>query len=536
MMKKVFLTFGPLILGFLLASIAVFSIAQWTLFRFDFHQNVFEKLQITSQLESLLNHIKTDALNLLHENLSDEEASILSSSFQFNLTSENIGSHLNQTLHELLEYIKDHRKNLPELYLKKMLPENKDPNLYDAIPEQLNAGTLLSYFDQNEILIFFLKFKLIYFIMDSLFFFSILIGLTFFCMSVLYYTEFSDLFSYWYKSFLSCCILLIGCFGALLFYPFPKNTALTKSLLGSHISMQNTLSSYVEHLENRLLWTLGGAILLLFLLIFLLKKWSKTKTSSYHIPHKKYFFLFLITLFFFIFFLKVEQIKDKNQDNHYASSYAQVFLNRPRSHIIPAKDDMIHKILIEFFDKDTLNPIADLPFEISKIEPHPQGAKPTSAQTNSDGRFTDKIEVGNYKISFPEHTIFEHYIKPLPYSFSIKKAGTLVLSMKVERTKPNPSFGNLEIIVLTDDKKPLENITLKLSPLSLLEESQPQPLIDEYAITNEKGKAIFQGQKGEYQISIDPSSIPAEYKKKLPFTVILYEQRISRYTLSLTKQ
>ena len=517
-----------------LSLITILLILNATLFNFNYHNESFYKFDLHSHIENIMIDAKEDFLTLIGGNLTKNEKQILASTLESALTTENIRSHVDITLYELISYIKDDTPNPPNIYIADNLPDTLDPLISKSIPSTISSTTLLSYFNKDQIIFSSLALKFFYFSANILLIFSISIIILLASLLIIFNQKTKDLLVKIFTSILTCSFLnLVFILILIFFIPKRLDLFLNPSSIG-YFFIPDVLSSYFSNLINTITIYLSISTAITIALAIFLKFISNKTKNTYKIQKPKIFAFVLITIFLIATILKVEHISNKNLENNYSNTFRNLILNTASETVISAGDDSAYNILLNVVNnKDLSAPLPDIPFEITGISKTTKESITLTGVTDEDGNFSNPIYQGSYRITFDKDYLPEKFLTPRPYYFSIENPGTFVLRISlVERQEDPQSSGHLEIIVLGDENIPLENIQLKLNKSdNLQDELIPQQ--KEFSVTNNQGIAIFQSDIGKHEVSLVEQTLPENYQLKEPFNVEILENTISTYTIKL---
>jgi hypothetical protein len=526
-----------IILGSTLSFMIMLLLFHFTLFNPEYHKNLFSKFHVYTTIERMVYNTQNDILEILEEEISEVDKNTLVYTLEETLTRKKIENHINQSLYELMDYMKNKRETLPDIYIHENLPENLYPEIKESIPPIINSRTLLSYFNKDEILYSFLGLRLVFFSMVMLQVFSL--SLFFFTLVLLfiYSKNFKVFLNHLYGSILTGSIILLVFSLITLFFFIPKiDMVLTPSWIGT-FSPPEILSSYFIHMLKQL-----STYFVLFSGVFLIlaigmRIFSDKFDKGYQLPKEKTLFISVSLTFLMITLFGILYIYHKNNDHQFLNTYRTVFLNVPTTEIIPAEDSTLKSIRIVTLEKETSTAISFVPFEITGVS---EDSEPFAilGTTDETGSFSSEIPKGRFRLYFPQESLPQNYVQPTPYHFYIDSAGTFLITLHLEEITLLSTEGTLEIMILDEENFPFENIALQLTPFDEASREIHEDSMDFYelSITNAKGIAVFKTLPGEYMASIIKDSLMLGYLEKSPFKVIIPKDGTARYTIKLSSE
>lgn len=591
--KNYFLKISTPLAAFFLAIFIGFSIFNYTVFNLNLHKSLFAKNNIYSYVANIISGTKSNLVKVLNPDMPEKDKSTILSAIDKSTSFETIQVNMDSFVEETLLYIKDERKQLPDIYFESNFASNGPFDKNSITAKKINVGTILSYFNHEEIIRVFSVVKLYYFGLLNAAYCCLFIFLILILVAIFYYADVKYLVFYLFR----VCFFTGFTF---LFFILIVNLSIKKSvdILFAPIRLstyykQEIFTSYFDSL-------FGNVTLILFLLslvfglvamaCFIL---SKKVSLKYSLPHHRTIATLLIVLTMLSLGFKSYTIADTIESNEYSKTFNFLFLNTPSTQVIPAKDDSIYNLTVEVIDKESSKPLDMISFVVNGIISKNNTYTSFNGITAFDGKFSNKLDKGNYKLFFPKETFPEDFEIPLPYIFELSKTGTTIVTLRLEKkVKETPLKGYVELMIFGKDNKAMENIELTLdavlpvststtniitpapsgspptpiktktptlafemgvvatpSPVLAFQNNispsatttpliqiTPSPVVKLISITNKDGQSVFFVNEGQYILSLKDSSAFKDYEIPKPLDVKILGNTTLKYTIKLSEK
>lgn len=531
MQKKIFLPFIPYIMGILTTVMMCFCFVHFYLLDFRVTKNLFEEIGVYSFLKERIDQGKDEIIALLDENLTNSQKQTLESALETAFTAENIQTQVDDILFELTLFMKDKTSSLPNFYIARILPSQLDATILESIPSVLNSKTLLSYFNQNEIIYSLQAFKLLYFALYILFLVSSILLFILLITTILLHDNFRDVFKILMRAFIipGISFIFIAILVLVLTPKIPTSFLFMRFIT---LTRPSILNAYLQTLLYQSTYILFFIALFFILLALLLQLGFFKKQRPYSIRQKKYFFYALIFLLMLSIYNIGGFVKMKNLRNQYLATYTTVFFNIPITQVIPAEKDGIYIVELQILDKETGQPLPDISFELIGKHLNTKKDSKWTGKTKENEQYSQELTKGTYRLRLIEDEVTQFYHLPAPYYFEIVNAGTFSITLSLEEKKIVKPEGIAQIQIFGPNYEPIENIDLKLSTPPIYVDSIATTF-ELHSISNQKGVCVFKAPIGMYTVEVSLAELSDRFLPKEPFQIEIVENTPKQYTVYL---
>jgi hypothetical protein len=523
----------------------------------DFHKNLFEKNNIYSHTQNLIESSMTDFVSNLKQNSPQgfEQHSDIFFVLQKSVSTEMIKLNLDSLRNGLFEYFKGNRQFLPDILLdtssvpvssKPISDESSKLSYALTKTDKINLGLILQYINRNDITDKLSAIKLVFYLFKKIPVFSILTFLMLFLVVFTLSKRTKALLKWVSVSFMSCGIVKITAGILLIVYSYlilPQNIyPLTSSIpLKSDI-----LISYIRDCTNYASKFLIAAGIFFIALAFILYLLPRLKPSVAPPPacgnirlqgYKgiiKYtccILMFVLTLSALFFNLHI--FRKEFYSNDFPVIISKMRNANTTTEVISASDTAVYSFLLRLVDKVTGAPVPNVEINVSGEADVQKKHFNYTYSTDDAGEARFSLDKGTFRVSFTASNFPSDYKLPSPFYFDLKSAGTKIVTMSLEKAPimETQSWGIAEIEVLDKDNKPVPDLDLSVLGIVLA----PGFPNDVVAITNSEGIAAFKLNEGNYSIGFKESTFPKAYVQPDSIDITITANAVTRYTIKLAE-
>jgi len=559
-----------LLTGLLLfTSILSFNINN-TLMNSKYHETLLTKNDVYNYVNDLISSSLKDVLKNLETEESSTQNAELVKILKNTTSPEMINLNINSITQQIFQYFRGERKNLPDLYIDMNTPSNQEESgqVYingdnSHISEQIkkiNLQSILLTLNRTDILDQLKLIKFVYFVASHItglsIFFSALMLLV---ISLLY--KKTDVIIKWLVSALLVCGIFSLAFSTALFIYL--NRVLPNSIYFLTMALplnSEMILSYIRDLLSPLsmFCLILGIIFSVFSLLlyfykakfFKLLKVVKALASKLPLKSKKMlkYGVTALVLVFIVFGMgfNLYAFKSGYDSNNFSSVVSRLTNTNTVTQVISAKDDTIYTLQVKLKDAATDAPVPNIKISVYGQSKTPEKYYNTSEITDEDGSAKFILGKGTFHLSFTSPALDNEYTLPAPFFYEIKSAGITILTVNVEKNKPNDGIAEIE--VLDEENNPVKNIELYLGEEIEIEMEEDEELDDAtspstdtktakyYSITNNKGVAVFKLPPGKYNVGFSESKFPEDYVIPENFEINISSDYVTRYTIRITNK
>ncbi len=552
------------ILSAILAGICLFGAtaafyADKSVMKPEFHKYLFEKNDIYSHAQSVINTSMTDYIkNLEKYSPKDyEQHSDLFFVLQKSITPEMMKINLDSIRDGLFEYFKGNRQFLPDVYLDtSAVPANSSLNPAAADSNKLsyaltkidkiNLSLILQYINRNDIADRLSIVKLVFYFLDKLPAVSILIFFLLLVAVLAFSGKASVLTGWTALSFITCGFLELAAGILLTSYSYFIIAGNIYPLTSSIPLQSDVLISYIRDCTNcitKLLIISAVILIILSSILYLsprlfpaLFNRRNNKCGDRHQKLKniiKYASCSVLSILLIsVLISKLYIFKRDFYSNDFPVIISKIKNANTVTQVISAKDTVIYSFLIKLVDKKTNKPVPNVEINVSGESSMQKKDYNQTLTTDDAGEARYSLDKGTFLVSFTALHFPNEYQIPSPFYFDLKTAGTKIITVNLE-SPPDADLQNMgivEIEVLDEDNRPVPDLNLSAQGVAEASGSPDNVL----SITNSDGIAVFKLNEGNFKISFTESTLLKQYVKPSPITAAITANTVTRYTLRLS--
>lgn len=548
--------FSAIIAGaFLFLAMSSFY-ANNTVLKPDFHERLFEKNNIYSHTQSLIEGSITDFVNNLKQNSPHdfEQHSDIFFVMQKSVSPKMIKLNLNSVRNGLFEYFNGNRQFLPDILLDtSSVPASTKPISDDSSKlsyaltktDKINLGLILQYINRNDITDKLSAIKLVFYLFKSIPVFSLLIFIMLFIVVFTLSRNVKYLLK-WISVSLTACGLLEIIGGILLIvysylilpkniYPLTSSVPLKSDVLISYI---RDCTGYISKFSI----AAGVFFIILALAIYFIPglRTSKNPGSNCENKSQRYKGIIKYTSCLLMFVLVLSALSFKLyifRKEFYSSDFPVIISKMKNANttteVISASDTAVYSFLLRLVDKKTGTPVPNVEINVSGESDAQKKHFNYTFSTDDDGEARFSLDKGTFRASFTASNFPSDYQLPSPFYFDLKSAGTKIVTVSLENAPivETQNWGMAEIEVLDKDNKPVPDLDLSVMGIVLA----PGFPNDVVSITNSEGIAVFKLIEGNFNIGFKESTFPKTYIQPNSIDITVTANTVTRYTIKLAE-
>lgn len=568
-LKNVFIIITSVISGIFLFLVVLSLIFKNTVMTADFHKNMFEKNEVYSEAQRVIDSSREDVVRLIKgqsPELNEQQKEIIYI-LENSTSPEMVRINLDNINQDIFQYFNGKRRFLPDIYV-----DMKPPNLDDAYGEnqtansnyvsnritRLNLNALIMSINRSDILEVFLLIKLVFFFVNSIpkFFIPAILFMLLIQMII---SKRAGKIGKWLLYLCFSCSFLLIVF-AICIYIYSHNmlpNLINEAALPIPIN-QDVLLSYIQDSVSlpALLCLLSGMFLFLLTYIFVIinkavyksvvnKRVFKFSFMKNHTKLLKYTlctFLFAASIFGLAY--NVHSFKKDFNANNFSNIVSKYTNYNSATEVVSAKNETIYTLQINLVDSDTNDPVENIEIKVDGKTETGDRHYNLSKVTDHEGTAKFHLGKGTFYIDFSSTQLSDNYIMPSPFYFDLTSVGTTIITINLDKYNEMENYGIVEIEILDENNEPFEGIEVFIEILesteNLEEEDEnsfePGDEPDRYfSITNLDGIAVFKMEEGTYKADFSEDKFPQEYIVPEPFSIKILPGIVSRYTIKLAK-
>ena len=576
-LKNVFIIITSVISGIFLFLVVLSLIFKNTVMTADFHKNMFEKNEVYSEAQRVIDSSREDVVRLIKgqsPELNEQQKEIIYI-LENSTSPEMVRINLDNINQDIFQYFNGKRRFLPDIYV-----DMKPPNLDDAYGEnqtansnyvsnritRLNLNALIMSINRSDILEVFLLIKLVFFFVNSIpkFFIPAILFMLLIQMII---SKRAGKIGKWLLYLCFSCSFLLIVF-AICIYIYSHNmlpNLINEAALPIPIN-QDVLLSYIQDSVSlpALLCLLSGMFLFLLTYIFIIinkavyksvvnKRVFKFSFMKNHTKLLKYTlctFLFAASIFGLAY--NVHSFKKDFNANNFSNIVSKYTNYNSATEVVSAKNETIYTLQINLVDSDTNDPVENIEIKVDGKTETGDRHYNLSKVTDHEGTAKFHLGKGTFYIDFSSTQLSDNYIMPSPFYFDLTSVGTTIITINLDKYNEMENYGIVEIEILDENNEPFEGIEVFIENLKTNKNLEgehknsleppdenclePGTEPDRYfSITNLDGIAVFKMEEGTYKADFSEDKFPQEYIVPEPFSIKILPGIVSRYTIKLAK-
>lgn len=522
----------------------------------EFHEQLFIKYDIYSHAYTIIDNSMTGFVNNLKTSSPQnyEQHKDIFLALEKSITPGTVKSNLDSITEGIFQYLKGEKQFLPDISINTQIksgnqdsaiePETNIPEMALANIDKINLSTILLYTNGYAAIDYLTALRFVFYLMGVLPGFSLLAFLFLALAGLILCSRLADAARWSAITLLSCGVmsLLSGAASFIYFY-----VIMPGSIFRTAIPLPIQAGSIISYLHECIIGlitfiTLSGVFFtLLSAAVFSLPKFfpgifsshHNQETESHHISRnilKRSFYVLLFLAITSTMVYKLNSFKKDFDSNDFTPVISRLMGASTITQVISAKDDVIYALQVRLVDKKNNTPVSNMHINVASDPGNQNSNFNETATTDETGTARFVLDRGPFLLSFTADNRKDAYQIPQPLPFTLKTAGTTIITMNLDpQTAEKSKTGIAEIEILDGSDNPVPG--LKLSAEGFM------PLVEFhdgiYSYTNSEGIAVFKINEGDYNVSFAESKIPHQYDIPNPLDITVKPDTVTRYTIKL---